>query len=204
MGASSADSWPPVSSNDALLMEHVSTNKEHLRTTAERPSRGTMQGQLWELSLASCLLIMPMLSLSIALICLVYTQLAPDNNSTYSEGDHANTPIGSSAFYISYSATSLALIASLSSTLATVLISPAMVLFSYLAAHYMAISSDAPQVHKLPSPYQLELLIRILDARVMAVGSFIRYGLGSKGKRVRIIPELWRAAALMASLVLLA
>ena len=202
MKALNASSWPPITSEDALLQEPTSTAKEDLTNNAKRP-RGTMRGQFLEVSLASCLLIMPMLGLSIALIGLVYTELMPDNRSTYSEGNRTDIPLGSSAYYISYSATRLAFIASASSTLATVLITPAMVLFSYLAAHYMAISSDAQHIRRLPSPYQLELLIRILDARFMAIWSFILYGLGLKKKRVRIIPELWRAASMMAILVLL-
>lgn len=204
MKTTSTIEWTPAGSNDDLLKEHDITTTEDMQAKPRRPHQGKMRGQLWELLLASSLLILPMLGLSITLAGLVYTRLVPDNDSTYSDDDHSNIPIGSSAYYISYPAMRLVFIASVSSTLATVLISPAMVVFSYLVAHYIAASSDAREVHKLPSPYQLVLLIRMLDARIMAIWSFVCYSLNSKGKTVRVMPELWRAAAMMSSLAFLA
>ncbi|KAL8749095.1 MAG: hypothetical protein Q9199_007900 [Rusavskia elegans] len=78
-----------------------------------------------------------------------------------------------------------------------------MVLFSYLLASKFAKQSDNGEDSLLPSPYQLELLIRIIDGRLMALWSYLLYLFGPKQKRIRIMPVLWQASVLMIILVLL-
>ena len=171
--------------------------------TASRLRRnGIMGGAKLEIGLASATILIPMIALSAVLMASVYSCQMPDNNSSYSFGNGTAIPLGS-AYYVNYSATTLVYIASLSSTVATLLLSAAMVLFSYLLASKMAYQSDNAEVLLLPSPYQLELLIRMIDGRMMALWSYVLYFVGSKQNRIRIMPVLWHASALLMALVLL-
>ncbi|KAI4230201.1 MAG: hypothetical protein LQ349_006286 [Xanthoria aureola] len=165
--------------------------------------KGIMNGANLEIGLASATLLIPMLALSAILITLVFSHQMPNNNSTYTiTGDGTAESLGA-AYYVDYSATTLVYIASLSSTVATLLLSAAMVLLSYFLASKFAKQSDNGEHHQLPSPYQLELLIRIIDGRLMALWSYLLYLFGSKQKRIRVMPVLLQASALMIALVIL-
>jgi hypothetical protein len=102
----------------------------------------------------------------------------PNNRSTYSYKDKKAMPPGST-YYVNYSAARLALIASVSSTLSTWVISAAMVLFSYSLAQGLARKSDKDEVTALPSPYQLVMLVKLIDGQLMALLKFLPYLVGS-------------------------
>ena len=89
--------------------------------------RGIMGVAYKEILLSSSVLVLPMLALSITLLGLIFTRLMPDQQSTYSIENGTAIDLGN-AYYVNFSATQLAFIASISSTLATGLIMPAMVL----------------------------------------------------------------------------
>ena len=144
-----------------------------------------------------------MLILSMVLLTLVYGHQMPNLNSTYSYNNQTDLPLGT-AYYVNYSATTIVYIASLSSTLAMVLISAAMILFSFSLARSMVQTSDADDSSRLPSPFQLQLLIRMVDGRLMALWSYLLYVFGGKQRKVTIVPVLWQAVAMMLVLVLLA
>ena len=167
------------------------------------PWKGTMNGANLEILLASAFLIVPMLALTVALIAMVFRHQMPDNDSTYSYGNETALALGS-AFYVDYSSTTLVYIASLSSTLATLLISAAMLLFSFSLAHDVATNSDRAAASHLPSPYQLEMLIKMIDGRLMVLGSYLLYVCGFKNRSIRIVPVMWHAFAVLVAFVLLA
>ena len=165
--------------------------------------KGIINGANMEIGLASATLLVPMLALSAILITLVFSHQMPNNNSTYTITGNGTAESLGAAYYVDYSATTLVYIASLTSTVATLLLSAAMVLFSYFLASKFAKQSDNGEHHRLPSPYQLELLIRIIDGRLMALWSYLLYLFGSKQKRIRVMPVLLQASALMIALVIL-
>lgn len=169
----------------------------------KRPWKGTMRGSNLEMLLASAFLIIPMMALTVALIALVFRHQMPDNNSTYSYDNETALPLGS-AFYVDYSSTTLVYIASLSSTLATLLISAAMLLFSFSLAQDIVTNSDRGAVSNLPSPYQMDMLIRMIDGRLMVLGSSLLYVCGWKKRRTRIVPVVWHALSVLVAFVLLA
>ena len=177
----------------------------HKSLKAEKPtvSKGNIGGWSLEVGLASAMLIMPMFILTAVLLALVFGHQMPDHNSTYSYNNETELSLGS-AYYVNYSATTLVYIASLSSTLSTVLISAAMILFSYSLARSIAQKSDANNALELPSPFQLQLLVRMVDGRLTALWSYLLYVSGKKQRKVTIIPVLWQAVAMMVTLVLLA
>lgn len=162
-----------------------------------------MNGVNLEIGLASATLLIPMLALSAILMALVFSHQMPKNSSTYAILGNGTAESLGSAYYVDYSVTTLVYIALLSSTVATLLLSAAMVLFSCLLASRYAKQSDNGEDSVLESPYQLELLIHIVDGRLMALWSHLLYLFGSKQNRIRIMPVLWQASALMITLVLL-
>ena len=165
--------------------------------------KGIFGGAALEIGLASALLILPMLILTAVLLILVLSHQMPDHNSTYSYQDDTQLPLGS-AFFVNYSSTTLVYIASLSSTIATILISTAMILFSYVLARMMTQESDNNHAARLPTLFQLQLLIRMVDGRLTALWSHLLYILGGKRRKVPTVPILWKATAMMVALVLLA
>ena len=169
----------------------------------KRPWKGTMGGSSLEILLASAFLVVPMVALTVTLIALVFRHQMPDNNSSYSYENETALALGS-AFYVDYSSTTLVYIASLSSTLATLLISAAMLLFSFSLAQDIATNSDRAAASHLPSPYQMDLLIRMIDGRLMVLGSYLLYVCGLKKRRTRIVPVVRHAFSVLGAFVLLA
>lgn len=175
---------------------------EHLKTQKPTTSKGIMGGWALEIGLASAMLILPMFIVTAVLLALVFGHQMPNHNSTYSYDNETELPLGS-AYFVNYSATTLVYIASLSSTLATLIIPAAMILFSYSLARSMALGSDANNVSKLPSPFQLQLLIKMVDGRLTALSSYFQYVFGRKQRKVTVVPVLWQAVAVMLAMVLL-
>ena len=176
---------------------------EKLKAQKRTTSKEIMGGWVLEIGLASVVLVLPMVTLTAVLLALVLGHQMPNFSSTYSYNNETELPLGS-AYFVNYSATTLVYVASLSSTLAPLLISAAMILFSYSLARSIARESDANNAPKLPSPFQLQLLIKMVDARLTALGSYLLYRFGKKQRRVTVVPMLFEAVAMTLALVLLA
>ena len=165
--------------------------------------KGKMGGQVIEIGLASSTLIVPMLVLAALLIGLVYRHQMPDYDSSYSLDNQTALPLGS-AYFVNYSSTTLVYIASLSSTLSTLLISAAMLLYSYVLADDLARDSDRNAVSNLPSPFQLDMLIKMIEGRLMVLRSYMHYVLGSRRQRINVTPSLQHASTALIALGVLA
>lgn len=182
------------------MTEHARPQRSDAKSLSLNSKTG---GQKLEIGLASALLIIPMLTLAALLIGLVYYYRMPDHFSSYSLDNQTALPLGS-AYYINYSSTTLVYIASLSSTLSTLLIPAAMLLYSFVLANDLAKDSDQAAVSKLPSPFQLEMLIKMVDGQLLVLWSYIRYALSSKRRRILIVPSLQHASIALLALALLA
>ena len=176
---------------------------ESLQVQERTTSKGIMGGWVLEIGFASVVLILPMSMPTAFLLTLVFGYQMPYHSSTYSYNNETELLLGS-AYFVNYPATSLVYIASLSSTFATLVISPAMILFSYSLARSLTQESDANNAPRLPSPFQLQLLIRMVDGRLTALGSYLLYVFGKKQRQVTVVPMLLEAVAMMLALVLLA
>ena len=186
---------------NGLVYEMV--DHETLKSQKPKASNGKMSGTLLEIGLASAALTMPMFILTVVLLALVFGHQMPNHSSTYSYNNETELSLGS-AYYVDYSATTLVYIASLSSTLSTILISAAMILFSYSLARSIAQNSDGNDASELPSPFQLQLLVRMVDGRLAALWSYLLYVFGRKHRKVTIIPVLRQAVAMLSAFLLLA
>ena len=120
------------------MTKHAQSKRSEAKS---QPLDGKMGGQTLEIGLASALLIVPMLTLAALLIGLVYRYRMPDHLSSYSLDNQTALPLGS-AYFVKYSSTTLVYIASLSSTLSTLLISAAMLLYSFVLVNDLAKDFD--------------------------------------------------------------
>lgn len=194
--------WKSIRTNDYTDVNETSDKSQGLRPSS-LPKHGVMRGHQPAILLAALVLIAPMLVLTVVLISLILTHLMPENGSTYSIGDQKGLPLGP-AYYVNYSATRLVFISSVSSTMAPFLISAAMYLYSYPLALSLARSSDSGIGSKLPSPYQLHLIIGAIDARLKSLWSILRYICTSRRKRVSVVPDLWKGFGMLLALAFLA
>lgn len=165
------------------------------------PWKGTMGSGILPILLASTAVIVPMLGLCFSLIIMIHLHRMPDNRSSYLTTS-GNMPLGK-AFYVNYPAGRLAFISSMSSTVSTLLGSAMMLLFSYPLAKRFTENSDRRVYSSLPSPYQLEILVRLIDGRLTALASFLLYTFNPWRKKIRTVPALYGAFAVMAFLALL-
>ena len=182
------------------MTEHAQSERSKARS---QPLDSKMGGQKLEIGFASALLTIPMLTLAALLIGLVYEYRMPDHSSSYSFDNQTALPLGS-AYFVNYSSTTLVYIASLSSTLSTLLIPAAMLLYSYVLANDLAKDSDQAAMSNLPSPFQLNMLIKMVEGRLMVLWSYVRYALGSKRRGINIVPSLQHASIALLALAVLA
>ena len=169
-----------------------------------RPWSGTMGSHYLNIFTAWVFAAVPMSILAVAFVLVVEDskpKVTP--RSFYTDGQQTNHMSLGSAIYSQIPSTQLTFIASFSATLATALLPASMALYSYTAALNIAQDSDSETTHKLPSAYQLEIVISTLNGSLLALWSFATY-LCSKGKRVAVIPILRKAALLLGTVATLA
>ena len=131
------------------MTEHAQFKRSEAKS---QPLNSKMNGQKLEIGFASALLIVPILTLATLLISLVYKYRIPDHLSSYSFDNQTALPLRS-AYYVNYSSTKLVYIASLSSTLSTLLIPAAMLLYLFILTNDLAKNSDRATISNLPSPF---------------------------------------------------
>lgn len=164
----------------------------------------TMGSHYLNIFTAWTLATIPILLLAVVFLIVVeHSRLKATPGSFYSDGQQVNISLGS-AVYSSIPSTQLTFVASFSSTLATALLPAVMALYSYVSALAITRDSDTDDADRLPSPYQLELLITGLNGSILALWSFATYRLSYKQKRVPVTPNLWRALSMLGTMTALA
>lgn len=78
-------------------------------------------------------------------------------------------------FYVRIGSTTLVLLGSFSSSIAPVLVGFAMTLLSYSVAQRMLYLSNAERLQDLPTPYQIVLLIKMLDGSFGVLWKWLKY-----------------------------
>lgn len=161
-----------------------------------------MKGHYTEIIIALLAVSTPLI-LSAVLLYLVYNYVEVDDGLAYYTTNRQDKDLGN-AYYVNYSATRLVFVSSISSTLSLALLPAIMLLCSYPLAFDLQKRSDANEVSKLPSPYQLELLIRLLGGNMMDLVRYLKYVLGKRKRRVATVPILSNAALALFLTLLLA
>lgn len=145
------------------------------KQTQENPLAGEKRGRVLEIYVALGAIAIPLFIFSTSLIALVFIRRVRNNqtpSSSLSFGIEEDEP---GVYYVRVSSTTLVLLASLSSSIAPTLVGFFMTLFSYFASQRMLKLSEDVQYQNLPTPYQLVLLIKILDGGISALWQWIKY-----------------------------
>jgi hypothetical protein len=117
----------------------------------------------------------------------------------------ANNTLSSSLYYVNYSATRLAFISSLSSTLALALVPIAMsLLYAYVAAASLQKVSLLQQHERLPSPFQFKILLQMLAGGTLDIFAYLKYLTRRKKHRIGPVPLLNATAVVLSFMLLLA
>ena len=172
------------------------------------PPRGMMRGFKREIIGGMVLMFLP-LPLMAVLVGLIYANREASSTLPGSADsitiDGSDRPLDSNYYLVSYSATRLAFISSLAATLALALVPVAMpLLYAYVAASSLQNASLLRQHDKLPSPFQFELLLRMLAGGTLDIFLYLDYLFRRKRSRIAAVPLLNKAAMMLSFMLLLA
>jgi len=138
----------------------------------QRNASANFDGSLQEIGIAAALVSIPLAVLSVALLAVVSGfQIDTSHFTGLGPGQEQIT----GAYVVELSATTIALIASYSSTVAPIAVGFAMTLLSYSASHDIKKYSERDQSDKLPTPYQLGLLINMKSGSVGSLWPWFKY-----------------------------
>ncbi|KAF2465375.1 uncharacterized protein BDR25DRAFT_346241 [Lindgomyces ingoldianus] len=157
--------------------------------------------------LVSCIVALPMIVFSIVILVLTFGYRMGKITCPYPELCPAMNQTSSTHYYVDYSATQLVFIASWSSTISLSLISMLMFLFSFTVAQHILRWSGGEDVKpsELPTPYQLSLLIKVLNGELLALWDVFLYKFPSwciparrrRGQRTSTAPIVYMAIGVL-------
>jgi hypothetical protein len=163
--------------------------------------RRYMTGRNFEIGLAFLLTTLPIAGLTVALMCLIWENRLVDSSSSDGSSQAAGTcPSG---LYVNYSATKLTFVSSLISTVAAYMSVPLMTLISFPIARKLMRDSAKETPTRLPSPYQLDLLVSSLGAGLSSLWKTIQYVIGWRSRRARLHSTIWISFFALLSIVTL-
>lgn len=170
--------------------------------------RSLMQGAKREIVGGMLLLSLPV-PLMATLLALIFSRI--ETHSSQSDMDDAiilngaNNALSSGFYYVNYSATRLAFVSSLSSTLALALVPVAMsLLYAYVAAAALQRASLLQQHERLPSPFQFKILLQMLAGGTLDIFAYFKYVTRRKQHRDGPTPLLNATAVVLSFMLLLA
>jgi hypothetical protein len=138
------------------------------------------------LEIAFCFFIMtvPMLTFSALLLGLIYKYRIKNNEFASPNLRLTTSQLNSNAVYVDLSATLLTTVASWSSTVAPILVGFAITLLTFPVAKGMMKAANLNQPDRLPTPYQLALMIRMNTASAAnSLYHWLRYVLFFRNNR---------------------
>jgi hypothetical protein len=122
----------------------------------------------WEIAIAFAIVSIPFSLLSLVLLGVV---LGSRINGTFDTGDQQFND----SYIVTLSATTITLIASYSSTVAPIAVGFAMTLIIYSTSNDIIKYSNGGQLDKLPSPYQMALLIKLRSGGIGSLWPWFQY-----------------------------
>lgn len=148
-----------------------------------------------EILLSFVVLSIPLSVLAAVLVGLVVHFRLPTSSLS------SDQPLDPKSYYVNLSATRIALIASYSSTVISLVIGSAMVLVSYpLAAMFVRYSQNKDLKH-LPTPYQVGLLVNLRTGSVKALWPWFKYTFRRLRKHTSAVVKASVMAVLLALLL---
>jgi hypothetical protein len=173
-----------ASSVTNLPLDHTSNN-----------SVSKSDGSTWDILLAFAIVSIPLTVLSAALLAVIFAFRVTEFQTVSGTNSEDN------AYYVNLSATTVTLIASYSSTAASLVVGFAMTLISYTIATNIIRESERNRVENLPNPYQIALLITMQSGSLGALWPWMKYSFTNKFKRTAGVVKVLALTAL--SVVLL-
>lgn len=159
-----------------------------------------MKGRIQEILIAFAVMTLPLLILSGLLLGLIFHYRIKQNDFASNNLAFDKDQNDASVYYVRISATTLAQVASWSSTVAPMLVGFGCALVSYPVAKGLLTASEKQEVAKLPTPFQLSLIVRMISSgSISALWSWLGYSYGWTGKRehqVRAVKSLTAVLAL--------
>lgn len=192
--------------------------KEHEDISTTIQAKGISKTRTWGLGngwrthtqkilLACGLIVAPMFAFTIALVWIVFANLLNQRPCPFPDlcpGPELLNTTGDFYYYVDFPATRLAFLASLSSSISFSLVSIVMSIYAYSIAKELLDSSMGPnQGQSLPSPYQMSVLIRLLNAEILTFWElgcakfseiFWRRERSQDGERVQRSPRMVKAS----------
>jgi len=167
-------------------------------------ARGRMSGKFSDIALSSLLTIVPISTLSVALLGLVFYYRVVQNPSALDNVGQTSDLDMENFYYVDISSTFLVFIASWSSSIAPALVGFAMTLASYpIAKEALRQSRTEPHAQGL-TPYQLALTIGFLSGGGYgATWRWIKYVFSGKDKRTNQAKPLAHASSITLLMTLL-
>lgn len=178
-----AQKQPFTSASEQLILPHENV------PYAGVVRRRYMTGRNFEIGLAFLLTTLPIAALIAALMYLIWENKLVD--SSPSDGGSQAAGTCPSGLYVNYSATRLTFVSSLISTVAAYMSVPLMTLISFPIARKLMRDSAKETPTRLPSPYQLYLLVSSLSAGLSSLWKTIQYMIGWRSRRARLHSTVW-------------
>ncbi|KAF2110525.1 hypothetical protein BDV96DRAFT_635562 [Lophiotrema nucula] len=164
---------PPYDSGSAALPAHPKHRLFTTRKVKWRRRSWVPVPHARRILLACSIVVIPMMVFTIIMIWAVFAHSLGRSDCPFPElcpgQDLVNSTLAAH-YYIDFSAGRLAFISSLSSTISFALVSVLMMIYAYSTASQLLNSSEDHSRQKvLPSPYQTSMLIRVLNAEMLAL-----------------------------------
>ncbi|KIX94064.1 uncharacterized protein Z520_10090 [Fonsecaea multimorphosa CBS 102226] len=152
-----------------------------------RTGSSRLQGGIAEVLIACAAIALPMICLSLALLGLIFANQVPPAHSLFQD-DQARAALPlltdpGNAYLVNFSATQLITIASWASSVAPHLPTYLMTLCSYPLARKLLRSSHQDAVDKLPTPYQLTILLELRNGSLKSLWNYFRYSSRKAGNK---------------------
>jgi hypothetical protein len=174
----------------------MNTNTANTQLPLEGRTLKNLQGGKNDILLTLAIIFVPNVILTAVLLSLIFHYQIPQ---TYSVLPGVPDPLSreSSAFLADFNATKLLTVASWTSTLSSLLPSFAMVLVSFPVARNMVNASKDKRTNDLPTPYQLSMLLGVLNGSMGSLWAWLKYRNWKKRELVNsVVKKLYCLAPL--------
>jgi len=162
-----------------------------------------ISGKLFDVLLACALITIPMTLFPLVLLYLVFRYQVHQAVPLANNLDLLGNSTDSGHYYVDISATTLVFVASWSSTVSLTLVSSVMLLVSYPVSRALLGRSHNRDVKRLPTPYQLTLLVDLLRGEIMSIWRGLRYLLTWEKTRSELATSVLWPSAILCSVIIL-
>ncbi|KAE9364794.1 hypothetical protein N431DRAFT_489274 [Stipitochalara longipes BDJ] len=146
----------------------------------------------------SCIIILPMLLFPAILLGVVFHYRISGSAPLFPSLASPSAGLDQDAYYVDMSATTIATIASWSSSVALSLVGFAMALWTYSISSSVLAQTHGTRYTELPTPFQFALLLKLVSGGMSPLWDVFSYGWGWSKKRSKISPVVFRTTLVLA------